>query len=263
MFSPPAGQPYPLVTIVTATYNSEKTIRDTLTSVASQDYPRIDHVIIDGQSNDNTLEIVNEFPHVSRVICEKDAGIYDAMNKGIRSSAGDIIGLLNSDDFYISNTIISQVVERMLTEQTDTLYGDLVYVHPEQTDRILRTWIAGESKTNKFLYGWMPPHPTFFVNRNVYERLGTFNIALKSAADYELMLRFLYKEKVSVSYLPQVLVKMRAGGMSNSSLINRIKANAEDREAWRVNQLQPYFFTSWLKPIRKLTQYIRKPDIKL
>src|SRR5688572_18805943 len=131
MFSLPAGQPYPLVTIVTATYNSEKTIRDTLASVASQDYPRIEHVIVDGQSNDGTLAIVKEYPHVSRIICEKDSGIYDAMNKGIMASVGDIINLLNSDDFFASNTVISQVVERMLTEQTDTLYGDLVYVHPE------------------------------------------------------------------------------------------------------------------------------------
>ena len=251
------------VTIVTATYNSAKTIRDTLASVASQDYPRIEHIIVDGLSKDNTLAIVSEYPHVSRVISEKDAGIYDAMNKGISASAGDIIGLLNSDDFYVSNTIISQVVEQMLNEQTDTLYGDLVYVHPEQTNRVLRTWIAGDCKPNKFLFGWMPPHPTFFVRRQVYDQFGKFNISLKSAADYELMLRFLYKEKLSASYLPKVLVKMRAGGMSNATMRNRIKANAEDREAWRVNQLQPYFFTSWLKPIRKLTQYIRKPDSKL
>ena len=263
MFSLPAGQPYPLVTIVTATYNSEKTIRDTLVSVASQDYPRIEHVIIDGLSKDKTLDIVREYPHVARIISEKDAGIYDAMNKGITASAGDIVGLLNSDDFYVSNAIISQVVERMLTAPSETLYGDLVYVHPDHTDRIVRTWIAGDCKPGKFLFGWMPPHPTFFVRREVYNRLGIFNIALKSAADYELMLRFLYKEKVSVSYLPKVLVKMRAGGMSNASVRNRIKANIEDREAWRVNQLRPYFFTSWLKPVRKLTQYIRKPDSDL
>jgi glycosyltransferase involved in cell wall biosynthesis len=263
MLSIPPGQPYPLVTIVTATYNSEKTIRDTLVSVALQDYPRIEHVIVDGLSTDNTLSIVREYAHVAKIISEKDAGIYDAMNKGIKACTGDIIGILNSDDFYVSNAIISQVVERMLAEQTDTLYGDLVYVHPEHTNRITRTWIAGECKPNKFLFGWMPPHPTFFVRRNVYNRLGFFNIALKSAADYELMLRFLFKEKISASYLPKVLVKMRAGGVSNESLLNRINANIQDREAWRVNQLHPYFFTSWLKPIRKLTQYIRKPVTKL
>ncbi len=260
MFSLPAGEPYPLVTIVTATYNSEKTIRDTLISVATQDYPRIEHVIVDGASKDTTLSIVRDYPHVSRIISEKDAGIYDAMNKGITGSSGDIIGLLNSDDFYVSADIISKVVDRMLQEKTDALYGDLVYVHPQETNKILRTWIADAYAPRKFLYGWMPPHPTFFVRRHVYERLGLFNINLRSAADYELMLRFLYKGKITVSYLPQVIVKMRAGGMSNASFSNRIKANLEDREAWRVNQLRPYFFTTLLKPLRKLIQFVRKPN---
>ena len=173
MFSLPAGEPYPLVTIVTATYNSEKTIRDTLISVASQDYPRIEHVIVDGASKDNTLSIVREYPHVSRIISEKDAGIYDAMNKGITSSAGDIIGLLNSDDFYVSHDVISKVVEKMLQEKTDALYGDLVYVHPTDTNRIFCVHGSPDAfHARKFLFGWMPPHPTFFVRRHVYEKLG-------------------------------------------------------------------------------------------
>lgn len=260
MFSLPSGQPYPLVTIVTATYNSEKTIRDTLNCVASQDYPRIEHVIVDGLSTDNTLAIVREFSHVSSIISEKDKGIYDAMNKGINSSSGDIIGLLNSDDFYVSPDVISKVVEKMIITKSDTLYADLVYVDSEQTHKIVRTWIAGVYQHRKFLFGWMPPHPTFFVRRHVYENLGVFNISLRSAADYELMLRFLYKGKITVSYLPQVIVRMRAGGMSNASFSNRIKANLEDREAWRVNQLRPYFFTTLLKPIRKLIQFVRKSN---
>lgn len=259
----PAGQPFPLVTIITATYNSASTIRDTLQSVASQDYPRIEHVIIDGQSKDETLAIVNEFPHVSRVISEKDAGIYDAMNKGIQHSSGDIIGILNSDDFYVDPGVISGIVRNMVDEHTDTLYADLVYVHPVQTHKIIRTWIAGNFDQRKFLFGWMPPHPTFFVRRKVYEQHGVFNTQLRSAADYELMLRFLYKADVSVSYLPRVIVRMRAGGMSNATFRNRIKANREDREAWRVNQLQPYFYTTLLKPIRKLTQFFRKPNTRI
>jgi glycosyltransferase len=259
----PAGQPFPLVTIITATYNSASTIRDTLQSVASQDYPRIEHVIIDGRSSDQTLSIVNEFPHVSRVISEKDAGIYDAMNKGIHHSSGDIIGILNSDDFYVDTTVVSRIVQCMQDENTDTLYADLVYVRPSQTSKIVRTWIAGKFESRKFLFGWMPPHPTFFVRRKVYEQYGVFNTKLRSAADYELMLRVLYKAGVSVSYLPRVIVRMRAGGMSNASIRNRIKANLEDREAWRVNHLQPYFYTSLLKPIRKLTQFFRKPNSTL
>jgi glycosyltransferase len=259
MFNLAAGQPYPLVTIITATYNSSKTVRDTLASVAAQDYPRIEHIIVDGESKDNTLEIVNTFDHVSRVICEKDQGIYDAMNKGIQSSAGDIIGILNSDDFYVSPHVISTIAEKMIMEHTDALYADMVYVHPEQTNKIIRTWHAGEFKRQKFLHGWMPPHPTFFVRRSVYEQFGMFNLDLRSAADYELMLRLLYKERISVSYLPQVIVKMRTGGHSNVSIANRIKANREDRNAWRVNELRPYFYTTFMKPVRKVTQFFIKP----
>jgi glycosyltransferase involved in cell wall biosynthesis len=251
------------ISIITAVYNSAVTIRDTLHAVASQDYADIEHIIIDGGSTDDTLSIVKEYPHVAKVISEKDNGIYDAMNKGLRMCTGEIVGLLNSDDFYVSTTVISQVVKKMLDEQTDSLYGDLVYVHHEDTQKIKRTWIAGKFHPRKFLYGWMPPHPTFFVRKKIYDTLGVFNISLRSAADYELMLRFLYKSKISVSYLPQVLVKMRAGGMSNASFNNRIKANREDREAWRVNQIHPYFFTMWLKPIRKLTQFVRKPKTKV
>ncbi len=250
----------PLVSIITATYNSGKTVRDTLQSIADQTYPGIEHIVVDGGSQDNTLSIVSEFPHVAKVVSEPDKGIYDAMNKGINLATGEIIALLNSDDFYVSKNIVQKAVDLMQSEKTDTLYGDLVYVDPVQTQKISRTWIAGSFRRKKFLFGWMPPHPTFFVRKNVYDRLGHFDIRLKSAADYELMLRFLFKEKISVSYLREVMVKMRSGGMSNASLSNRIQANKEDREAWRTNQLHPYFFTLWLKPLRKLFQFFRKSN---
>lgn len=250
----------PLVSVITATYNSGKTVRDTLQSIADQTYAEIEHIVIDGGSIDNTLSIVSEFPHVAKVISEPDKGIYDAMNKGIKLATGEIIALLNSDDFYLSTDIVQKAIDLMQSEKTDTLYGDLVYVDPEITQKISRTWIAGPFHRKNFLYGWMPPHPTFFVRKKVYDHLGHFDIRLKSAADYELMLRFLFKEKVSVSYLRQVMVKMRSGGMSNASLGNRIQANKEDREAWRTNQLHPYFFTLWLKPLRKLFQFFRKPN---
>lgn len=249
----------PVVSIITTTYNSEKTIRDTLASVAAQDYPHIEHIIVDGLSKDNTLAIAREFPHVSRIISEKDSGIYDAMNKGIIAATGEIIGCLNSDDFYESTSVITKVVAQMMADESNALYGDLVYVRPDHTTKVTRTWIAGKFRPGKFLFGWMPPHPTFFVRREVYQQFGLFNTTLRSAADYELMLRFLYKARVSVSYLPQILVRMRAGGMSNASFRNRINANREDRQAWRVNELHPYFYTTLLKPLRKLIQYVRKP----
>lgn len=246
----------PLVTIITVSFNSSKTIRDTLNSVATQDYPNIEHIIIDGLSTDDTINIVNSYPHISLLQSEQDNGIYDAMNKGIKASLGRYIGILNSDDFYPNKSVISRVVEKLQHDQTNSLYGDLVYVHHSDVRKRLRTWIAGEFKPSKFLYGWMPPHPTFFVQREMYEKWGYFNTALRSAADYELMLRFLYKNRISVSYLPQIIVKMRSGGISNASISNRIKANKEDSEAWRINDLTPHIYTSWLKPLRKLSQFI-------
>jgi glycosyltransferase len=246
----------PLISIITTSYNSASTIADTLHSVACQDYPHIEHIIVDGASKDNTIEIVRSFPHVKKLISEKDKGLYDAMNKGLAASNGTIIGFLNSDDFYVASDIIQHVVNQMKMEGSDALYADLVYVHPQNTNRILRTWHAGKFEKNKFLFGWMPPHPTFFVRKKIYDQHGSFNTELKSAADYELMLRFLYKHKISVTYLPKVIIKMRTGGVSNASLTNRLKANREDRKAWRINQLEPYIFTTVLKPLRKLTQFI-------
>jgi len=253
----------PLVSIVTIAYNSADTIRDTLISVAQQDYPNIEHVIIDGASKDNTIDIVRQFPNIKTIISERDNGLYDAMNKGIRHSKGDIIGILNSDDFYVSPTVISEVVQKMTGDHAEALYADLVFVNRKNTDLVFRYWHAGKFKPSHFLYGWMPPHPTFFVFRDLYDQLGVFKTQLTYSADYELMLRFLYKQKISVSYLPKVIVKMRMGGVSNASLSNRLKANKEDREAWRLNQLRPLFFTHWLKPVRKIIQFMRAKKVNL
>jgi glycosyltransferase len=246
----------PVVSVITTSYNNGQTISDTLQSVAAQKYPHIEHIIIDGASKDNTLQIVRQFAHVKKVVTEPDEGLYDAMNKGLALCDGDIIGFLNSDDFYVDPDVIRLVVEQFIKDKADALYADLVYVHPVITTKIVRKWRAEHFDLTKFLFGWMPPHPTFFVKKEIYDRLGGFNTSLKSSADYELMLRFLYKHKIKVSYLPQVIIKMRTGGMSNATLINRIKANKEDRAAWKINNLKAYFFTPWLKPLRKITQYI-------
>jgi glycosyltransferase len=173
-------------------------------------------------------------------------------------ASGDIIGMLHADDFYANSTVIEQVVTLFENSDTDSLYSDLDYVDPENTSKIIRHWVSGKYKAGKFLFGWMPPHPTFFVKRFIYDQLGLFNLELKSAADYELMLRYIHKNNIKTVYLPLVTVKMRAGGMSNKSLSNRIRANNEDRKAWELNGLKPYFFTLYLKPIRKIFQYILK-----
>ena len=243
------------ISIITATYNSAATVHDTLSCIASQEYPFIEHLIVDGLSKDNTLEIVEGFDHIAKVICEKDNGIYDAMNKGVQFATGDIIGILNSDDFYTGPSILSKVVKSFEDPAVEAVYGDLQYVKQHNTDVIIRTWKAGAFQKKSLYYGWMPPHPTFFVRRHMYEKAGLFNTSLRSAADYELMLRMLLKYNACVRYIPEVLVKMRSGGMSNASLKNRLKANKEDAMAWKLNELKPYFFTTWLKPLRKILQF--------
>lgn len=246
------------ISIITATYNSANTIKDTLESVGKQDHLDIEHIIIDGRSTDNTLSIINRFPYVSKILSEKDNGIYDAMNKGVRLATGDIIGILNSDDMYTSHRVISKVMRVFEDETIDAVYGDLQYVQQNDIRKVTRTWHAGEFSKKKFYYGWMPPHPTFFVRRKVYEKAGLFNTSLLSSADYEFMLRALLKNDHTVKYIPEVLVKMRTGGISNASLKNRINANKEDRKAWKLNELKPYFFTIPFKPLRKIFQFLSK-----
>lgn len=254
--------PTPCISVITVCFNSEDTIRHTLQSVKNQTYSNIEHIIIDGASDDNTVQIAQSFPHVSKIISEKDKGIYDAMNKGLRYASGDIISILNSDDVYASNNVLNIVADLFEVTGTDTLYGDLQYVDARNINRILRNWRSGDFNTNKFKYGWMPPHPTFFVKREVYQKAGMFDTSLKTAADYEFMLRTLYKYKFSSFYVPEVLVKMAAGGASNVSFSGRLKANREDRKAWLINGLTPYFFTLYLKPARKIFQFINKEQLR-
>ena len=227
-------------------------------SVARQDYPYIEHIVVDGDSKDATLQIVEQFTHNISIISDKDEGIYDAMNKGIRLATGDVIGILNSDDMYTDDQVISKVMKTFENPEVQSCYADLHYMHATKTSRVVRTWKSGQYKSNSFHWGWMPPHPTFFVRKSVYEKVGLFNTSMRSAADYELMLRILVKHKLKAVYLPLVIVKMRTGGISNASMKNRIRANREDREAWRINDLKPYFFTLYLKPLRKISQFIKK-----
>lgn len=247
------------ISIITISFNSALTIEDTITSVLSQDHPTIEYIIIDGASKDNTLEIINKYKDkISKIISEPDKGIYDAMNKGILNCTGDLIGILNSDDVYASTNVLSHVVKKITEENTESLYGDLIYVHRDKMEKIHRYWKAGKYKRENFLKGWMPPHPAFFVKRNIYGKFGLFKTDFKSSADYELMLRFLYKEKISACYLSEVITKMRIGGVSNVTLKNRINANKEDRRAWKMNGLKPGLLTFIRKPLSKVFQFIKK-----
>jgi len=249
----------PKVSIITVCYNSAKTIEDTILSVINQTYDNIEYIIVDGLSPDNTLEIVKKYSDkIAKVVSEKDAGLYDAINKGIGLATGEIIANLNSDDFYIDNNVIADVVAKMQEEKSDTLYADLYYVDEVDTNKVTRNWVSGAYKKGAFFKGWMPPHPTFFVRKSVYEKYGKFSLELKSAADYEIMLRFIHKHECSISYLPRVVVRMRVGGVSNASIKNRLKANREDKRAWEMNGLKPKPYTLIFKPLSKVLQFVKK-----
>jgi glycosyltransferase involved in cell wall biosynthesis len=247
------------VSIITITYNSEATLIDTIDSVLNQNYQDIEYIIVDGKSTDSTHSIVHSYKdRISKFVSEKDDGLYDALNKGISLATGDVIGILHSDDFYTNHHVISNVVNAFSHNDADAVYADLFYVDKNDVNKIHRKWKSGNYKHGLFLNGWMPPHPTFFVKRSVYQKYGSFNLDLVSAADYELMLRFIHKHKIKLAYLPEFIIKMRVGGKSNVSLKNRIRANNEDRKAWRINALSPYFYTLYLKPLRKIIQLFRK-----
>jgi glycosyltransferase len=251
----------PLITIITVCYNSAATIVDTIQSVLTQDYDNVEYIIIDGKSTDETLTLINNHKNEkTRVICEADKGMYDAINKGLKLAKGEIIGLLNADDFYSTADVLSNVVASMQSNNAQLLYADLLYVNATDTNKVVRNWISGQCTPNAFMWGWMPPHPTFFVRKNAYEQYGNFRLDMQSAADYELMLRLTHKHKLSINYLPNIIIKMRVGGMSNASIHNRIIANKADRKAWVVNDLNPYWFTLYLKPLRKIIQYVLKYD---
>lgn len=244
------------VSIITATFNSARTIKDTLLSVKHQTHKDVEHIIIDGASTDNTLNLLSHFGHNGPVLSEGDDGIYHAMNKGVAMASGDIVGILNSDDFYPHADVIEKVVQVFKNSKCDGVYGDLVFVDSLRAKKVLRKWVAGNYSRNLFYKGWMPPHPTFFVKREVYEKYGLFNLDFKNSSDYELLLRFIFLNNIKLKYIPGVMVHMRAGGHSNKSLKNRLIAHKEDYLAWKLNGISPKWYTLALKPLGKVKQFI-------
>ncbi|RIV21224.1 glycosyltransferase [Fibrisoma montanum] len=250
------------VSIITVVFNGAEHIRDCIESVLGQTYPDIEYIIVDGQSTDGTVDIVRSYgSRVARFVSESDKGLYDAMNKGVGLATGEVVGMLNADDFYRHNRVIENMVATFKRTGSDGVYGDMLYVDRNDPKQLKRYWRSGWYREGDFLWGWMPGHLSFFAKRWAYEQYGLFRLDMKSAADYELMLRFIHKHKLRLAYMDEVTIVMRAGGISNSSLGNRLRANREDRLAWKVNGIQPYFFTLWLKPLRKISQYLRKPPI--
>ncbi|MGB1217313.1 MAG: glycosyltransferase family 2 protein, partial [Saprospiraceae bacterium] len=201
---------FPLkISIITATYNSAATVRDTLESVRRQSYGNIEHIIIDGASSDTTLDIVKEFPHVSKVISEPDKGIYDAMNKGVDLATGDIVGILNSDDFFPVDDVVEQIAQKFQNNtDLDATIGDVNFVQPKNLSKIIRHYSASKFNINRFEYGFMPPHPSFYVKKSCYQSFGTYQVDYHIASDYELLIRFLYVNKLTFEYIPKIIVTM-------------------------------------------------------
>lgn len=244
------------ISIITPSFNSEKTIEETIKSVLSQTYNDIEYLIIDGGSRDRTLEIVDKYKDkISKIVSEPDKGIYDGMNKGIKLATGEIVGILNSDDLYFDESVIENVMKVFKENKIDCLWGDLVYFK-DDPNKFIRVWKGGNYKPGIFKTGWVPPHPTFFVKKEIYEKYGYFRLDFPVAADYELMLRFLEKYRVKGYYLPKFLVKMRAGGNANK-LKNIIKGNLECIRAWKVNGLKMPFYTPFFRILRRIPQILK------
>ena len=215
------------ISIITVVYNNEKTLQDAIDSISNQTYKNVEYIVIDGGSTDNTLEILKKNKSkINYLISEKDKGLYDAMNKGIRVSTGDVIGILNSDDLYQDENVIQDVMDQFINNsELDVLYGDLVYVKKEDTDKIVRNWTSCNYYLNYFDDGIVPPHPSLFVKKNVYLEIELFDLDFKLAADYELMFRILKKHSYNSKYINRLIVKMRLGGESNKNLRNIILQN--------------------------------------
>jgi glycosyltransferase involved in cell wall biosynthesis len=243
------------ISIVSAAYNSAKTIRDTIESILSQDYPDKEYVVADGGSTDGTIEILKSYGDKIKWISEPDKGIFDAMSKGVKMATGDVVGIIGSDDFYANNQVFSKVAAEMQKTGASSAYGDLFYVENENVTKVVRKWKSGEYSRENFLTGWMPPHVAFFLKKAAYDEFGVYDKSFKGSGDYELMLRMLYKHELSSCYIPEVLTYMRTGGNSNGTLKSYWRSNQEDRLSWKINEIEPHWYTLLLKPISKISQF--------
>lgn len=250
----------PKVSIITVCFNSAKTIGDTIESVLSQDYPDIEYIVIDGGSSDETVSIVNEYSdRISTIVSERDRGIYDAMNKGVAHATGDIVGMLNSDDVYINKHAVSDLIREMQKKNTDSVYADLVIVDPLDLNKVMRYYDSSYFTPNKFRFGWMPAHPTFFVRRSLYDKVGPYSLDYKISADYEMLIRLLWVERASYAYLKKPMVRMRHGGASTAGLSRVILLNKEIVLACRKHHINTNLLFLMLKiPTKLLGLFFKK-----
>lgn len=246
------------VSIITATYNSAATLSDTLRSLHCQSYHDIEYIIVDGQSRDATLQLIPTITErVTIIISEPDNGIYDALNKGINIATGDIIGFLHSNDLLAYPDVINDVVNKFKNDQCDAVYGDLEYISKDDVTKVVRFWKSGPFKLFKIQFGWMPPHPSFYMKRELYTKWGSFNLEYKISADYDSLIRYLWLHKAKVSYLPNVLTQMRIGGISNRSLKNILQKSKEDISVMRKYGLI-WPITLICKNLSKLPQFFKR-----
>ena len=246
--------------IITVVRNGAGTIRGTIDSVKGQDFPDVEHLIIDGASTDGTLAILETYrATLSRVISEPDNGIYDGMNKGLALAKGDVVGFLNADDVYADGQVLHDVAVCFDDPSVDAVYGDLVYVSATNPERVIRYWRSGHYRPGRFKSGWMPAHPTFFVRRRVYERFGGFDLSFRLQSDFDLTMRLLEVHRIRARYLPRVIVRMRLGGATNRSLANVIKGNLEAYRACRRNgvRVSPLFIAR--KILSRVPQFFARP----
>jgi glycosyltransferase involved in cell wall biosynthesis len=244
------------ISIVTVSLNSANTIERTILSVVGQDYDPIEYIVVDGRSKDRTMEIIKAYRHkIEFVISEGDDGIYDAMNKGLRMASGDVVAFLNSDDEYLDRTVVGKVASTIEKQGLEAIYGDLVYVARHNPQRITRRWTAGLYRPGAFARGWIPPHPTFFCRREVYEKYGGFNTQFRIAGDFELMLRFIKCHKIRVGYIPEVLAKMRNGGRANT-FPGMLRGQQEIRQAFKINGLPYPLKIAVCRPASRIQQII-------
>ncbi|TFY92011.1 glycosyltransferase [Pseudomonas kairouanensis] len=248
------------ISIITVSYNSEKTIRDTIESVLAQTYSDIEYIIVDGGSKDNTMGVVAEYAEsIATIVSEPDRGIYDAMNKGIALASGDVIGILNSDDFYESPSSLESVAAVFRLKPDDALiFGDVVFVKPDDLQRVTRVYRAAHFKAWKLRFGWMPPHPGTFIRKHAYMEVGDYSLLYAISADYEMFVRLLLTKQFSFSYIDKVLVRMRSGGVSTSGIKSSLKLNREIVQACRRNGVYTNLLMVLSKIPFKLLEYFKR-----
>jgi glycosyltransferase involved in cell wall biosynthesis len=248
-----------IISVITVSYNSADTISDTIKSVLAQTYSEIEYIVIDGGSSDGTIELVKSYgDRISKFISDPDDGIYDALNKGIKLATGDIVGIMHSDDFFYSNLVVEKIASAFEEIDTDAVIGDVQFVAPSDTLKIVRYFSSKKFSLTKFRFGYMPPHPSFYVRRELYEKLGYYKTDYKIAADFELVLRFLLINKIKYKYIEMPFVSMRSGGVSNKSIGSNITLNKEIARACRENGVKTNFFFIYSKYFTKIFQFMGK-----